>query len=159
MYRHIFIAIDDSETSHKALEEAIAVARVHGAVLEIAHAIDEELVHVFHAGGGVTTQNANELKHVLKSGGESVLARAVEKATTGGVQTRSHLLKGHGEHVDDLIAAAIKASGADLLVVGSHGRRGFRRLLLGSVAENLVRKVGISVLIVRGQHDEANAKA
>jgi len=158
MYRHIFIAIDDSETSGKALEEAIAVARVHGAVLEIAHAIDEALVHVFHS-GGVTTKNANELKHVLKSGGESVLASAVEKATTAGVQTRSHLLKGHGEHVDDLIAAAIKASGADLLVVGSHGRRGVRRLLLGSVAENLVRKVGISVLIVRGQHDEAKAKA
>ncbi|MBS0002688.1 MAG: universal stress protein [Thioalkalivibrio sp.] len=60
------------------------------------------------------------------------------------------LLRGHGEHSADLIAAAVEESGADLLVVGSHGRRGVRRLLLGSVAENLVRKVNVSILVVRG---------
>ncbi len=153
MYKHVFIAIDDSRTSQKALDEAIGVAKVHEALLEIAHAIDEHLVHVFH-NGGVTTTNANQLKHVLESGGQDVLTKALEKAQTAGVKTRTHLLKGHGEHTDDLIAEAVKKSGADLLVVGSHGRRGFRRLLLGSVAENLVRKVGISVLIVRGHNDE-----
>ena len=154
MYKHLFIAIDDSRTSRKALDEAIALAKVHGAVLEIAHAIDEELVHVFHA-RGVTTTNAKQLKHVLESGGEEILKRAIETAEAAGVKVRTRLLKGHGEHTDDLIAAAARDSGADLLVVGSHGRRGVRRLLLGSVAENLVRKVGISVLIVRGRPDEA----
>ncbi|MBW7861842.1 MAG: universal stress protein [Rhodocyclaceae bacterium] len=149
MYRHVFVAIDDSATSQKALEEAITVARIHGAELEIAHAIDEQLVHVFHA-GGVTTTSASQLKNVLVSSGEEVLTRAVEHARTAGVQARAHLIKGHGKHADDLIADAVQSSGADLLVVGSHGRRGVRRLLLGSVAENLVRKVGISVLIVRG---------
>lgn len=152
MYRHIFIAIDDSDTSQKALDEAITLAKVHGARLEIAHAIDEQLVHVFHA-GGVTTTRAHELHHVLVSGGEEVLAKAAEKAQGAGVEAHTRLLKGHGQHADDLIAEAVAASGADLLVVGSHGRRGVRRLLLGSVAENLVRKVGISVLIVRGLHD------
>jgi len=153
MYRHLFVAIDDSATSQKALEEAITVARVHGATLEIAHAIDEQLVHVFHA-GGVTTTSANQLKNVLVSSGEDVLTRAVEQAKAAGVQARAHLINGHGEHADDLLANAVQASGADLLVVGSHGRRGVRRLLLGSVAENLVRKVSVSVLIVRGHHDE-----
>lgn len=155
MYKHVFIAIDDSHTSQKALEEAIAVAKAHEAMLEIAHAIDEQLVHVFHA-GGVTTTSANQLKHVLETGGQDVLSKALEKAKAAGVKTKTHLLKGHGEHTDDLIAAAVKRSGADLLVVGSHGRRGFRRLLLGSVAENLVRKVSVSVLIVRGHHDDTD---
>lgn len=158
MYRHVFIAIDDSRTSRKALEEAISVARLNGASLEIVHAIDEELVHVFHT-RGVTTVNAKQLKHALESGGEEVLDRAVESAREAGVEARARLLKGHGEHTDDLIAQAIEDSGADLLVVGSHGRRGVRRMLLGSVAENLVRKVAISVLIVRGHHDEADVNA
>ena len=153
MYKHVFIAIDDSRTSQKALEEAIAVAKAHDATLEIAHAIDEQLVHVFHA-GGVTTTSTKQLKQALETGGQDVLSRALETARAAGAKVKTHLLKGHGEHTDDLVANAVKASGADLLVVGSHGRRGVRRLLLGSVAENLVRKVGISVLIVRGHHDE-----
>ncbi|MBS3934636.1 MAG: universal stress protein [Sulfuritalea sp.] len=150
MYRHILVAIDDSETSHKALQEAITLAKVHGASLDIAHAIDEHLVHVFTAGDSAGT---HELKHVLVSGGEEVLVRAVAQAETAGVGATTRLLRGHGQHADDLIAAAVEDSRADLLVVGSHGRRGVRRLLIGSVAENLVRKVGVSVLIVRGLAD------
>lgn len=149
MYQHIFVAIDDSPTSRKALGEAISLARIHGATLEIAHAIDENLVHVFHS-GGMTTTTRNELTHVLRSNAEACLERAVENARKAGVQAEARLLRGHGEHSSDLIADAIRQSGADLLVVGSHGRRGVRRLLLGSVAENLVRKVNISILIVRG---------
>ncbi len=150
MYRHILVAIDDSDTSQKALQEAITLARVHGASLEIAHAIDEQLVHVFNAGGGAST---HELKHVLVAGGEDVLVRAAAQAGEAGVTATTRLLRGHGQHADDLIAEAVEAARADLLVVGSHGRRGVRRLLIGSVAENLVRKIGISVLIVRGLHE------
>lgn len=153
MYKHVFIAIDDSRTSQKALDEAIAVTRAHEATLVIAHAIDEQLVHVFHA-GGVTTTSAKQLKKVLVTGGQDVLAKALEKARAAGIKTKTYLLKGHGQHTDDLIANAVKTSGADLLVVGSHGRRGVRRLLLGSIAENLVRKVDVSVLIVRGHRDD-----
>lgn len=150
MYRHILVAIDDSDTSQKALQEAIALARLHGASLEIAHAIDEHLVHVFNAGDGA---QAHELKHVLVSGAEGILGKAATQAREAGIETTTRLLRGHGQHADDLIAEAVEAARADLLVVGSHGRRGVRRLLIGSVAENLVRKIGVSVLIVRGMAD------
>ncbi len=149
MYRHIIVAIDNSLTARKALDEAITLASAHGARLDIVHAIDEQLVHVFHA-GGVTTSKANELKHVLVTNGEELVDHAVDRARAGGVEAHPVVLHGHGEHADDLIAQAIIDSGADLLVIGSHGRRGVRRLLLGSIAENLVRKADISVLIVRG---------
>ena len=152
MYRHIIVAIDNSLTSRKALDEAITLAKVHDARLDIVHAIDEQLVHVFHA-DGVTTSKANELKHVLISNGEELVDHAVDRARAGGVDAHPRVLYGHGEHADDLIAEALQDSGADLLVIGSHGRRGVRRLLLGSIAENLVRKAGISVLIVRGMAD------
>lgn len=152
MYRHILVAIDDSDTSNKALQEAIALAKLHEADLEIAHAIDEHLVHVFNARGDTAT-SVHELKHVLVAGGEDVLGRATGQAEAAGIRAKTRLLRGHGQHADDLIATAVEDSRADLLVVGSHGRRGVRRLLLGSVAENLVRKVGISVLIVRGLPD------
>lgn len=150
MYRHILVAIDDSHTSKRALQEAIMLAKLHGARLDIAHAIDEHLVHVFNAGEGGGT---HELKHVLVSGGEDVLGRAAAQARAAGIEPTAQLLRGHGQHADDLIAEAVEAAHADLLVVGSHGRRGVRRLLLGSVAENLVRKIGVSVLIVRGLAD------
>lgn len=152
MYRHIIVAIDNSLTARKALDEAITLAKAHNARLDIMHAVDEQLVHVFHA-DGVTTSKANELKHVLVSNGEELVDHAVDRARDSGVAAHPCLLRGHGEHADDLIAAAIEHSGADLLVIGSHGRRGVRRLLLGSIAENLVRKAGISVLIVRGMAD------
>lgn len=152
MYRHIFIAIDDSETSQKALAEAIVQAKAHGATLEIAHAIDVQFVHLFHA-GGMTTTRASEISEALVSGAEALLGTALQQAEAAGVQATIRLLEGHGQHADDLLAEAIEHAGADLLVVGSHGRRGVRRLLLGSVAENLVRKVGVSVLIVRGLYD------
>lgn len=151
MYKHVFVAVDDSQTSHKALGEAIALARLHGAKLEIAHAVDESMVQAFTT-HGVALVNAAQLEQALMDSGKSVLTQALEAAKAAGVDAVTQLLATQGTHSADQIAEAVGQSGADLLVVGSHGRRGFRRLLLGSVAENLLRKVGISVLIVRG-HD------
>lgn len=151
MYKHILVAIDDSNTSRKALEEAIALAGLHGATLEIAHAIDEALVQAFNT-HGVALVNARQLEQALLDNGNTLLANAVEQARAAGVDARPTLLATQDSHSADQIADLVENSSADLLVVGSHGRRGVRRWLLGSVAENLLRKVGISVLIVRGIH-------
>lgn len=151
MYKHILIAIDDSRTSDKALDEAIALARLHDAVLEIAHAVDESLLQSF-SNHGVQLVDAGKMQRALLDSGRSTLATAVQKARDAGLAPRERFLASEDSHAADQIAEAVADSGADLLVVGSHGRRGFQRLLLGSVAENLVRKVSISVLIVRG-HD------
>lgn len=151
MYKHILIAIDDSQTSAKALDEAIALARLHGAVLEIAHAVDESLLQSF-SNHGVQLIDTGKIQRALLDGGRSTLKEAIEKARAAGLEPRERFLASEDSHAADQIAEAVTDSGADLLVVGSHGRRGFQRLLLGSVAENLVRKVDISVLIVRGHN-------
>lgn len=151
MYRHILVAVDDSDTSLKALDEAIALAKAHDATLEIAHAVDESLIQSF-ATHGAALANTRPLEQALIGNGRSVLDGAVAHAKAVGVAARSRLLTSQDMHAADQIAQAVEESGADLLVVGSHGRRGFRRLLLGSVAENLVRKAPVSILIVRSAH-------
>lgn len=149
MYKHILVAIDDSQTSRKALDEAIALAKLHGARLEIAHAVDESLVQAFTTHGAVLA-DARQLEGALVSGGQALLDEAVATARAAGLEPGRHLLVSADRHADEQIAKVVETAGADLLVVGSHGRRGVRRLLLGSVAENLLRKVTVSMLIVRG---------
>jgi nucleotide-binding universal stress UspA family protein len=155
MYTNILVAVDDSATSRRALDEAIALAKLHAARLEIVHAVDESMVDAF-ANHGAALANAEHLDDALLSSGRTVLAEAVETAKAAGIEPTSQLLSSHELNPAEQIAKAVAAANADLLIVGSHGRRGFRRLLLGSVAENLLRKVDISVLIVRGHRaDEA----
>lgn len=150
MYQHVLVAIDDSETSRKALGEAIALANTHGARLAIAHAVDESLIQSFTTHGAALT-NTKPLEEALIGNGRAILDEAVVQARMAGIEATTHLLASQDMPVADQIAQAVEKTGADLLVVGSHGRRGFRRLLLGSVAEDLMRKVAVSLLIVRGQ--------
>lgn len=150
MYSNILVAVDDSATSRRALDEAIALAKLHASRLEIVHAVDESMVDAF-ANHGVALASAEKLDDALLSSGHAVLDEALETARAAGIEPFGHLLTSHDQHAADQIAKAVTSANADLLVVGSHGRRGFRRLLLGSVAENLLRKVDISVLIVRGR--------
>lgn len=149
MYKHILVAIDDSRTSRKALDEAIALAKLHGARLDIAHAVDESMVQAFTTHGAVLA-DSHQLGGAMETGGEALLDEAVQTARAAGLEPGRHLLVSEDRHADDQIATAVERTGADLLVVGSHGRRGVERLLLGSVAESLLRKVTVSVLIVRG---------
>lgn len=154
MYKHILVAIDDSETSKKALDEAILLAKFHDATLEIVHAVDESLLQSVSAHGAALA-NAEPLQKAMTENAQAVLDQAKEAAAAEGVTSQTRLLISQDLHVADQIAEIAEHNNVDLLVMGSHGRRGFRRLLLGSVAENVLRKVGISILIVRGQQHAA----
>jgi len=146
MYQHVLISVDDSHTSGKALEKAIEICKATGAALEIVHAVDESIFS--HIRETTLIDKGAALKAVLLEGKET-LARAVEVATDAGLTPKSQLLSSDSLHAADQVAAHVAKSDADLLIVGSHGRRGIQRMLLGSVAEKLLRKVEISVLVVR----------
>lgn len=73
MYKHVLVAIDESRTSTKALDEAISLAKLHGAVLEIAHAVDESVLQSF-SNHGVTLVDSDRIQHALLDSGRSVLA-------------------------------------------------------------------------------------
>lgn len=147
MYRHILAAIDDSDTSHRAIREAVALAQASGARLTLVHAVDEALfAHFTHT----TLANRDAVEKALIGEGQAILDNAAQVATDAGLTPETRLLTSKHLATSDQVNEAVKSLQADLLVVGSHGRRGVQRLILGSVAERLLKKVAISVLIVRG---------
>lgn len=146
MYKKILVAIDDSDTSRCALEEAKHLARTHGAQLCIAHVADETLMGM-HNRTFTTTLNLDHARQAIVDAGRKMLDEAAAAATD--IQSETLLLEASTQRVSEALASAAKAWKADLIVVGTHGRRGIQRLILGSVAEQLVRLAPVSILLVR----------
>jgi len=87
----------------------------------------------------------------VREGGKKILEKAAAVVQQAGVPYEQKLVTGLGERPADLIVAEAKASGADLIALGTHGRRGLKRLALGSDAELVVRLSPVPVLLVREQ--------
>jgi nucleotide-binding universal stress UspA family protein len=150
MYTRILVAIDDSPTAQKALDEAIRLASALGASLCIAHAADEGPL-AQHGMGIGTYIDIEKVKGEIRDDSNQLLDQAVAKAAAAGCQAERLLVESTERRVAEMINDAALQWGADLIVVGTHGRRGFERLLVGSVAENLVRISSTSLVLVRAQ--------
>ncbi len=149
MYKRIMVAIDSSPTANKALKEAVQLAKSVGAELCIVHAEDESLLEQHGMGIG-TFIDVEKAEAAFRAVSNKLLDDAVALAATEGVKAERRLFESSKKRVSDLIADGAGEWQADLIVVGTHGRRGFERLIVGSVAEKLVRVAGTSLLLVRG---------
>jgi len=148
MYKHILVPVDGSTTSELALREAAALAKEQNAVVRLAHVIDDSFGYaVLETPRHIAGDQAQ-----LRQAGERVLADATARARAVGVEPDAKLvmIEAPGQHIFDAIEKEAERWGADLIVIGTHGRRGFRHLLLGSVAEGLIRVTTRPVLLVRG---------
>ena len=145
MYRKILVAIDDSETSARGLDEAIKLAKGDSAQLCILHAIEPTALAMYPE----AAVYADDLFGLLRDAGKEVLAKAVAKAAKRGVKARMALIVNRGFPIADLIVEYATGWKADVIVLGTHGRRGFIHLLMGSDAESVVRSSPIPVLLVR----------
>ena len=139
MYRNILVAVDGSHTSDLALRQAITLAREQESALRIVHVVDEvtaswESAHDIYS----------DLREHFRKSGYAVLEEARQLAGDAGVSVDSRLLE------IDIIEEARRWR-ADLIVVGSHGRRGVAHLVLGSVAEGVARAADVPVLLVHGK--------
>jgi nucleotide-binding universal stress UspA family protein len=85
----------------------------------------------------------------MRQAGSELLARATAKAKLAGVQTSETVLEMPAGRVADSILDEAKAAGCELIVMGTHGRRGFRHLMLGSDAERVLQLSTVPVLVVR----------
>lgn len=150
MYTRILVAIDDSATARKALDEAIRLAGALGAALCIAHAADEGPLSQHGMGLG-SYIDVDKAKAQMRDAGNRLLDQAVATAAAAGVQAERSLIESAQRRVAEMIAAAASDWSANLIVVGTHGRRGVERMLVGSVAENLTRISSVSLLLVREQ--------
>jgi nucleotide-binding universal stress UspA family protein len=148
MFKHILVGVDDSTTALQAVEAAAAIAKPLHAKLELVHAIDE--AYLRQARGVSTDEMRNNFSQALQDEGQAALDRAAVRARELGVEPLTRLVVSRTHRAAEQLATAAADAGADLLVVGSHGRRGFERMLLGSVAERLTRTMTVSLLIVRG---------
>ena len=148
MYKRILVAIDSSDTARKALDEALQLARLTGATLCVAHALDEAPL-VQHAMGIGTYIDADKIKDEMRQVALPVLDEAVARASAGGVMAERLLIESDNKRTAEQIVDAARDWNADLIVAGTHGRHGMDRLLVGSVAENLTRLAKTSLLLVR----------
>lgn len=150
MYKKILVPIDGSATSARGLEEAIKLAKLTGARLRLIHVVDE-LSFAMSAGYGLTY--TGDVLNVLREAGAEILSNAVTQAMAAGLEADSVLNDSFAGRVCDLVLAQAKAWGADLIVLGTHGRRGVGRMFMGSDAENVVRGATTPVLLVRAAAD------
>jgi nucleotide-binding universal stress UspA family protein len=148
MSKRIFVAIDDSPTSQKALDEAIHLASALNASLCIATATDEGPL-AQHGMGLGSYIDIDKIKVEMRESSTALLEQAVAKASTAGCKAEPMLIAPSQRRVAEMIAEAANLWNADLIVIGTHGRRGVERMLVGSVAENLVRIATISLMLVR----------
>lgn len=149
MYDKILVPVDGSPTSDRGFEEAVAIARVMRSSLVLTHVIDTVPLAI----DMVPPSTWQDMSDALRQHGQRMLERAVRTAAEHGVASETRLVEGHGRAVADNIIDQARDSGCDLVVMGTHGRRGFSHALLGSDAERVVRRCPMPVLLVR--HPEA----
>ncbi len=148
MFKRILVPVDGSETSTKALVAALQLARESGGSVRVLHAIDEL---AYFSG---FEYPAEVLDQVI-DWGKKCIADALEVARSSGVPADSRLLDVPGRRLGDVVAEEARAWDADLVVVGTHGRRGVSRALLGSGAEQVIRLAPVPVLVIRAPEADA----
>jgi nucleotide-binding universal stress UspA family protein len=143
-YQRILVPVDGSATSTRGLEQAIAMARLTGGRIRVLHVVDD--LPVLTQGYGAF---AAEALSMLQDAGKRTLAEAQRRVENAGVQVDTVLFESMAGRVCEHVARQAEEWKADLVVLGTHGRRGVRRLFLGSDAEQVLRTSAVPVLLVR----------
>lgn len=147
MYRKIVVAVDGSATSLRGLDEAVRLAKAIGGRILLVHVMNELLV----AGDYVPAVYYEAIVETLRKSGGRVLEQAVAIVRQAEVPCEQNLVEAIGGSTADAIVQQAKQWQADLIVLGTHGRRGLRRLAMGSDAEMVLRRALVPVLMVRDQ--------
>jgi nucleotide-binding universal stress UspA family protein len=143
-YRRILVAVDGSAAAARGLREAVRLAREDNAQVCILHVLNGNVPYTPLAGAPPIN-----LLAVMRDSGRRVLEAARAQAQRAGVQAKTVLMENPQRGPAASIVSQARKQRADLIVLGTHGRRGVRRLVLGSDAEQVVRKAPVPVLLVR----------
>jgi nucleotide-binding universal stress UspA family protein len=151
MYKRILVPVDGSHTSTLGLSEAIKLCKDQKAELRLIHVVDELII----AGGmdGSADFSGNLIKS-LREGGETILKTAEALVQKRGLNSESAILENFGSQAASLIVEDAKKWKADLIVLGTHGRRGIKRLVMGSDAEEIVRTSPVPILLIRSKRPD-----
>jgi nucleotide-binding universal stress UspA family protein len=146
MYRRILVAVDGSKPSNLALKEAIKLAKGQRATLRLLHVVDESPMYMT----GEMPYLIDDYQKAMSEAGRKELAKWAARAKAAGVKSDTKLVFALTQSIGDVINKEAKRWSANLIVIGTHGRRGFNHLLLGSVAERVIRLAKKPILVVHG---------
>ncbi|SPL71273.1 universal stress protein [Acinetobacter stercoris] len=143
-YEHILVPIDGSETSFAAVQQAADIAKNFRSKITVLQvlAIDPYIEAQY-----ITAVRSNDIIDRAKQNIQETLDKAKQLFRDQGLVVDTKIAEGQVIHHE--IVQAAEEVGADLIVIGSHGRTGFKKFILGSVAQNVLGEVKIPVLVVR----------
>lgn len=145
MFQHILIPVDGSETSMQAVAKGAALAKVFGSKVTVMYVVDP---YPFTGVGADFAYGQAQYLSAATAEANTALDAAKAAVTQAGVASVQSLV-GEGHAIHDGIVRAVESTGADLIVMGSHGRRGLEKLVLGSVTQRVLGAAHIPVLVVR----------
>lgn len=149
MYKRIMVAVDGSPTSGLALDEAIKLAREGKSQLLLLH-VSEDVSLAWSGGDWMVAVPPAVSPEVFEEMGQKILEHAQEKVRRARLDAETRRVDDGGQRIGNVIAREAQDWHADLIVIGTHGRKGIDRFLLGSVAEGVMRAATVPVLLVRG---------
>ena len=145
MYSRILVPVDGSEPSQCGLREAIGIARDNGSTLVLLHVVVQIPMTLGYPG----LADYGQVWDMLDRAGREIVERAGREAAAAGVPAVTRVVDGGAGPACDVVVAQAQAEHCELIVMGTHGRRGMKRLALGSDAELVVRHSTVPVLLVK----------
>ena len=155
MYRRILVPVDGSATSVLGVKHAIGLAKDQKARVRFLNVVDETLI--IPAADAYPVGDMTYLIESLKVTGRKALKDAAAVAQRAAVSAETAMVENRGRRISDVILADARTWRADVIVMGTHGRRGLRRLLLGSDAEGVLHEATVPVLMVRARAEQRRA--
>ena len=144
MFKHILVPVDGSETSMLAVAKAAGLAKTFGSAVTAVYVVDP---YPFTGIGADFAYGQAQYLSAATAEANTALEAVKKAMQDAGVNADTVVGEGHAVH--EGILRALESTGADLIVMGSHGRRGLEKLVLGSVAQRVLGAVHIPVLVVR----------
>lgn len=147
MYKRILVATDGSKLSKKATNSAIELAALCGAELVAVKVVPRYPQSYFEGGVALQVAEVQKVEQQWAQEGQAVVDAVKKSASAKGVSTKALVIK--ADVVSDALLAATKKHQCDLIVMASHGRKGIKRLLLGSEAQHVLTHAPVPVLILK----------
>lgn len=147
MYQCILVATDGTALSKKAVTSAIALAQLCGAELVALKVVPRYPQSYFEGGIALAAADIKQVEKTWGDAGQAVVDAVKKVALAKGVQAKAVVVR--SDVVSDAILAAAKKHKCDLVVMASHGRKGIKRLLLGSETQHVLTHASIPVLVLK----------
>ena len=147
MYKRILVATDGSTLSKKAVRTAIELATDIGAELVALYVVPRYPVAYFEGGMSISPQDVARTEKQWADKGQAVVDAVQQAAQAEGVKARAVISR--SDLVAESIIAAVKKHRCDLVVMASHGRKGIKRILLGSETQHVLTHSSVPVLVLR----------